>query len=378
MIATTANGPPGPDRHAGMSLDAVTHELRLRRPWTIARGTSESRANVFVRISAEGTTGFGESAPIRRYGEDAASVRAVIEQFRAALEAGGTPALGSLGETAFAHLESIASGGGGPCAAARAGIEMAVLDWLARLAGVPLGAQLGVPPGPMPRTSFSIGIDEPATVADKVREAGPHPILKIKLGTGSPAGDRAIIEAVRSVTDKPIRVDANEGWSGPGEAIEMIEWLAERNVELVEQPLPAGRWRETAEVRRRSPLPLVADEDAHGNDEFGRLAASYDGINIKLMKCGGLRSAVAMAQAARAAGLRVMLGCMIESSLAITAAAHLGPLTDWLDLDGHLLVADDPFTGVRVVDGEIALPPGPGIGAVPLDETRLFAAAGRS
>jgi L-alanine-DL-glutamate epimerase-like enolase superfamily enzyme len=235
---------------------------------------------------------------------------------------------------------------------------MALHDLAGRRLGVPLYELLGLDGSRTPQTSFTIGLDTPEVVARKVKEAAAYPVLKVKMGS---ADDREVLAAVRDSTDRPIRVDANEGWT-PAEALERLDWLARLRVEFVEQPLPAGQLEETRALRRRSPLPFFADESVHRAEDIPRLAGAFDGINIKLMKCGGLAEAMRMIAVARAHGMRVMLGCMIESSLAITAAAHLSPLVDTADLDGNLLLEDDPFTGASVVDGRIVLPDGPGLG----------------
>ena len=259
-------------------------------------------------------------------------------------------------------LDPAASRGTGEPAAVAA-VDMALWDLLGRRRGLSVGDLLEVPPGPTPPTSFTIGLDSPEAVARRVREAGDYEVLKIKLGGDE---DRAVLEAVRDVTDRPVRVDANEGWTLETAAAR-LEWLAAMGVELVEQPLPAGRLEESRELRRRSPLPIVADEDVHQAADVARLAGAFDGINVKLMKCGGLEEARRMIAAARAHGMRVMLGCMIESSLAVTAAGHLSPLVDWADLDGNLLVTNDPFRGLTVEGGRLVLPEGPGLGVEPVD-----------
>jgi L-alanine-DL-glutamate epimerase-like enolase superfamily enzyme len=204
-------------------------------------------------------------------------------------------------------------------------------------------------------------MDTPEVIAAKVEEASDYEILKIKMGSDD---DRKILEAVRDVTDRPLRVDANEGWSPQG-AVERLEWLQAMGVELVEQPLPAGQLEAMQELRRLSPLPLFADESIHRAADIPQLAKGFDGINIKLMKCGGIGEALRMIATARAHGMQIMLGCMVESSLAITAAAHLSPLVDSADLDGNLLVTNDPFVGVTVVGGRLVLPAEPGLGVRP-------------
>jgi L-alanine-DL-glutamate epimerase-like enolase superfamily enzyme len=192
-----------------------------------------------------------------------------------------------------------------------------------------------------------------------VREAEEYPVLKVKVGLDT---DEATIEAVRSVTGKPLRVDANEGWRDKETAIRKIEWLASKGVELVEQPMPADMLEEAAWVRERSPIPVFADEACLRASSIPALAGAYHGVNVKLDKAGGLREALRMVHTARACGLKVMLGCMISSSASTTAAAHLSPLVDFADLDGHLLVANDPWEGVAVRDGRLVLPDRPGLG----------------
>jgi L-alanine-DL-glutamate epimerase-like enolase superfamily enzyme len=201
-------------------------------------------------------------------------------------------------------------------------------------------------------------MDTPEIVEQKVREAEAFRILKVKMGSDN---DRSVLETVRRFTDRPVRVDANEGWT-LDDAVSRLEWLEKMGVEFVEQPLPAEQLEESAELRRQSPLPLIADESIHRASDIPRLAEAFDGINIKLMKCGGLGEALRMIHTARAHGMLVMLGCMVESSLAVTAAAHLAPLVDYVDLDGNLLVDNDPFVGATIEDGRLVLPDGPGLG----------------
>jgi L-alanine-DL-glutamate epimerase-like enolase superfamily enzyme len=246
--------------------------------------------------------------------------------------------------------------------AARAALDIALHDWVGKKLAVPLYRLLGLDPDATPLTTFSIGIDTPEITRQKVREASEFPVLKVKVGLDT---DEATIEAVRSVTGKPLRVDANEGWKDKEEALRKIEWLASRGVELIEQPLPAAMADETAWIRARSPIPVFADEACLRSPDIPRLAGVYDGVNVKLDKAGGLREGLRMIHTARACGLKVMLGCMISSSVSTTAAAHLSPLVDFADLDGHLLVANDPWRGVRVRDGRLILPEGPGLGLEP-------------
>ena len=324
-----------------------THHLTLTNPWGIARGVSTEKVGWVFEIEHAGITGRGEAAHTKRNGESLESVRLDFERVAAAA---GTDNPGEL----FEALPSIGVHG-----ASAAAIDVALHDWLAQRAGLALHEFLRIKAAPLPITSFSIGIDDAETIARKVEEAADYPILKVKLGTNR---DREIISAVRSITDKPVRVDANEGWATRKEALEQVKWLAGEGIEFVEQPLPAGRLADVAWLRERSPVPIVADEDAMTSTNLRELAVAYDGINIKIAKCGGLREAVRLLDLADELGLRVMLGCMIESSLGITAAAHLGARAEWLDLDGNLLVSDDPYAGVRCDHGVLTLPAAPGLG----------------
>ncbi len=321
-------------------------DLELRHTFRLARGASDMRSNLIVELAEDELVGLGEAAPLAHYDQDWESAARAAEAMVERLE--DPRAFGSA-----AARVAIAGEG-----AAEAAIDMALRDLAGKRLDAPLWELMGIAPRPTPPTSFTIGLDTPEVVARKVREAGDFEILKIKLGSDE---DRAVLEAVRDETDRPVRVDANEGWTLE-EAAARLEWLAGMGVELVEQPLPAGRLEESRELRRLSPLPIVADESAHRAADVPRLAEAFDGINIKLMKCGGLGEALRMIHVARAHGMQVMLGCMIESSLAVTAAAHLSPLVDWADLDGNLLVTNDPFVGATVEGGRLVLPDGPGLG----------------
>jgi L-alanine-DL-glutamate epimerase-like enolase superfamily enzyme len=323
-------------------------ELRLKRTWEIARGAADTKRNIFLRIEHEGVVGEGEAAFHRAYGESAESVRGELERVADQVE---------MTEGGIVVGDGVRLEG-----AAGAAMDMALLDWAARRADCSLGDFLGLErPERAVVTSFSIGIDRAEAMAEKVVEASAFEVLKVKLGAPG-ADDRELFEAVRSRTEVPIRVDANGGWESVDEAARMIEWLAARNVELVEQPLPMGRLADTAALRERSALPIVADEDSRTASDIAGLAGAYDGINIKLMKAGGILEALRMAAAARELGMGIMVGCMIESSLGIGAALHLASLADWIDLDGHLLISNDPYAGIGCEEGKLVLPDGPGIG----------------
>jgi len=238
---------------------------------------------------------------------------------------------------------------------------MALMDWVGQKLGVPLYRYFGLDPHDTPVTTFSIGIDNPETTRQKVKEAADFPVLKIKVGL---ATDEATIDAVRSVTKKPLRVDANEGWKTKEEAVRKINWLESQGVEFVEQPMPAAMLDDIRWVRGKVHIPIIADEACLHPWDIPRIKDSFDGINIKLMKCGGMLEAYRMIQIARSLKLKVMLGCMIESSIGIAAAAHLSPLVDYADLDGNLLIANDPYRSVKVEKGKLILPERPGLGVV--------------
>ena len=237
-------------------------------------------------------------------------------------------------------------------------IDIALWDIRGKVANMPLYKLLGLTKYQTPITSFTIGIDDPETIREKVRLANLYPVLKVKVGVDR---DLQILEAVRDVTDKALRVDANGAWTAR-EAVERIIAMRRFGIELCEQPVAPGDIDGLRFVRERVEVPIFADESARTPDDIPRLAGAVDGINIKIMKCGGIREAIKMIHLARAFHMKVMLGCNIESSLSITAAAHVSPLVDFADLDGHLLLADDPFAGVKVEKGKLILPDGPGLG----------------
>lgn len=325
--------------------------LTLKHTWTIARNSSDYKDNVFVRIERDGVVGWGEAAPNVRYGESAEKTLAVLERTRPLLESADwfeTVDLRRRWET-FTKDQTCAG----------AALDMAVLDWVGGKLGVPLYRLFGLDGSKTPITTFSIGIDTPEVVKQKVREAADFPVLKIKVGRDN---DAEILKAVREVTDMPLRVDANEGWRDKHLALDRIQWLQGLGVELIEQPMPAAMLDETAWLRDRVDIPIIADEAVKGAADIPRLAQAYDGINIKLMKSGGIQEAMRMIHIARALDLKIMLGCMIASSVSITGAAHLSPLIDYADLDGNLLIADDPFIGVTVERGRLVLPDRPGLG----------------
>lgn len=335
-----------------MRFSTETIRLDLIHPFRIAREVSAYKKNVLVRISDGVLTGIGEAAPSRYYGEDAGSVLRALEE---------APAL--LGDDPFepeASMDRLASRiPGDP--AARAAVDLALHDLAAQRLDVPLCRWLGLDPGKTPVTSFTIGIDDPEAIRRKVHEAAGYPALKVKLGSER---DLEIMRAIRSETDARIRIDANAGWTAD-QAVEMVKRLSEFDVELVEQPLPPGSPAAWRRVREAASMPIIADESVLTSRDVPAMAGLVDGVNVKLMKCGGIREALRLIHTARAHDMAVMIGCMIETSVAITAAAHLSPLADFADLDGNLLISNDPFSGATVRRGRLVLPDGPGIGVAP-------------
>ena len=328
--------------------------LKLRHTWTTTMSSSAFRDTLHVRYTRDGITGFGEGAPIVRYHEDAEGAKKAVDGLGEYLISADPRAYDKFMAGVLSRLEHQW--------AATAAIDIALLDWVGKRLDVPIHRLFGLDPADAPITTFSIGIDTPEITRQKVREAEAYPVLKVKVGLDT---DEATLDAVRSVTKKPLRVDANEGWKTKEEALRKIQWLESQGVELVEQPLPAAMLEETRWVRERANIPIIADEACLRPSDIPKLAEAFDGVNIKLDKAGGILQGYRMIQIARALGLKTMLGCMISSSVSITAAAQLSPLVDYADLDGHLLIANDPYVGAAVRDGKLVLPNGPGLGLTP-------------
>ena len=327
--------------------------ITTRHPFVIARGSTNGYKRAWVRlVDEDGQEGWGEADPSSFYGESLETVLAGFERLRTQLPSDPFEL-----EAAELRWEQVLPRNG----AARAALSAALHDLVGKKLGQPLWRLWGLDPQKAPLSSFTIGLDTNETMRQKVREADSYPILKIKLGTDR---DEEILKTIRDATDKPIRVDANAGWT-VARAKEMIPKLRECGVELLEQPLVPEDLDGLSEVRRVAAahqLPVVVDESCLVAADIPRLAGRADGINIKLAKCGSLREALRMIATARAHGMLVMVGCMIETSLGITAAAHFTPLVDAADLDGAALTVDDPFSGATIDRGEIRLPTEPGLG----------------
>ena len=351
----------GPQRFHTLKGDGRLHlrffpyELELRHTFTVASYSRTSTPGVQVEITWEGVTGYGEASMPPYLGQSVASVTAFLE--RVNLSQFTDP---FRLEDILSYVDSLSSGD----SAAKAAIDIALHDLVGKLMGQPWFRIWGLDPGKAPSTTFTIGIDTPEVVREKTLEAaGKFNILKVKVGLDS---DEEMIRTIRSVTSVPLAVDANQGWKDRSKALEEIHWLAEQGVVMVEQPLPVSEIDDTAWLTERSPLPIFADESIQRLPDILPLKGVFSGINIKLMKCTGMREAWKMLTLARSLGMQVMVGCMTETSCAVSAAAQLSPAVDFADLDGNLLISNDRFSGVRVVEGRLTLPDAPGIGITPI------------
>jgi L-alanine-DL-glutamate epimerase-like enolase superfamily enzyme len=325
--------------------------LNLKHTWTTVMSSSDFRDTLHVSYTRDGVTGHGEGAPIPRYRENAAGGQKATDSILPYLQSADPWQFAKVMTEVFRRIEGQY--------AAKAAIDIALMDWVGQKLGIPLYRYFGLDAADAPVTTFSIGIDTPEMTRKKIEEAAQFPVLKIKVGLDT---DEATIDAVRAVTNKPLRVDANEGWRDKEEAVRKIKWLETKGVEFVEQPMPADMIEETRWVRSRVHMPLIADEACRHADDIPKLRDAFDGVNVKLDKAGGILEAHRMIQMAKALGMKTMLGCMVSSSVSVTAAAHLSPLVDYADLDGNLLISNDPFSGVIVRDGKLTLPDRPGLG----------------
>lgn len=341
-----------------MDLSFEILKLRTKHPFGISYGSSSDSLSVLVRLKYGEYEGFGESAPASYHSESISTVLAVLEDFKKKDILGDDPfAI----EAVMKRMDKAIAGN----ASAKAGIEMAMQDICGKILGKPLQQIFGLSDLPAPITDFTIGIDNLEMLERKTKEAvaDGFKVLKVKQGTNY---DREIIKCVRKhAGDIPIRVDANGAWT-PKQAVEMSKFLAEHNVQFIEQPVPKfaplEEWRY---VHEHSQLPIFADESCGRANDAARLAGVVDGIVVKLAKTGGISEAIKLIHTARAHNLKVMIGCMIESSIGISAAAHIAPLVDYLDLDGAMLIAEDPFDGAVYKDGYMVISDRPGLGVIP-------------
>lgn len=345
-VPGTTRGPRGVT-----TFTTKVRRLELKHLWTTTMSSSAYRDTLHVQYVRDGITGYGEGAGIVRYNQSALGGQKALEAVQALI----TSANPWHFEKLLAELDRRLPGQ----RAALAAVDLALMDWMGKKLGVPLYRHLGLDPADAAVTNMSIGIDTPEVTRQKVREAEDFPFLKVKVGL---ATDEATIDAVRSVTKKPLRVDANEGWTSKEEAARKINWLESQGVQFIEQPLPAHMIEETRWIRSRVHIPIFADEACHSADEIPKLREAFDGVVIKLDKSGGILEAIRQITVAKALGMKTLLGCMVSSSCTITAAAHLSPLVDYADLDGNLLIGNDPYTGVTVAKGKLILPDAPGLG----------------
>ena len=334
-----------------MKLTFRPYDLQLRHVFTIANSSRITTPVVLTEIEYNGITGYGEASMPPYLGETQASVieflkKVNLEQFESPFEL----------EDILTYVDKITENN----TAAKASIDIALHDLIGKIVGQPWHKIWGLDKSKAPSTTFTIGIDTPEVVRQKTREDAPlYNILKVKLGR---EGDKEMIEAIRSVTDKPIAADANQGWTDKHYALDMIYWLKEKGIVMIEQPLSKHNLDDTAWITERSPIPVFADESFKRLTDVQRLKGAFSGVNIKLMKCTGMREAWKILTTARAANMKVMIGCMTETSCAISAASQLSPAVDWADLDGNLLISNDIFKGTTVVNGKLTLNDLPGIG----------------
>lgn len=338
----------------GLKLHFQPYELKLRHSFNLARSSRTVTPGVQVQIDFDGLRGYGEASMPPYLGESVDSVVAFLSK----VDLSGFPDPMRMDEI-LGYVDSLSPADN----AAKAAVDIALHDLVGRMFGRPWHAIWGFSPEQAPATSFTIGIDSEDVVRQKVEEAAPYSVLKVKMGLDN---DMRTVEVIRSMTDRPICVDVNQGWTSKEHALEMCHWLLERGCMFVEQPLPKEMIDETAWLTERSPLPIIADEAVKRLSDVERCKGVYSGINIKLMKSTGMREAHRMAMLARALGMDVMLGCMTETSCAVSAAAQLAPQARWADLDGNLLITNDLFNGMRIVDGKVTLSSLPGIGVVPV------------
>ncbi|HEX7918605.1 MAG TPA: dipeptide epimerase [Gemmatimonadales bacterium] len=333
-----------------LHLEAEVQSLRTKHPFIIARGGKSEYRTVVVKVrDKDGLEGWGEAAGISYYGETPETILAALQSYATALPDDPFDL-----ETAERGFETVLKGN----PSARAALSAALHDMVGKRLGIPVWKLWGLDPKQAPKSTFTIGLDTVEKMQAKVKEAEQYPILKIKLGTDR---DIQILQGLREVTTKELRVDANCGWTVK-QAVQMLPVLEEFGVTVLEQPVDPRDLDGLEVIRRASSLPVIADESCLVASDVAKLAGKVDGINIKLAKCGSLREALRMIHTARAHGMMVMVGCMIESSLAITAAAHVTPLVDIVDLDGAALLAEDPFVGATIANGQVKLPDGPGLG----------------
>ena len=334
-----------------MELRFFPYELQLAHTFTVASYSRKTTPDVQVEIHYQGLTGYGEASMPPYLGQSVESVTSFLKKVDLSPFSDPTKL-----EDILAYVDSLSEGD----SAAKAAVDIALHDLTGKILGAPWYRIWGLDPLKAPDTTFTIGIDTPEVVTQKTREcADKFNILKVKVGLDN---DKEMIETIRKVTDLPIAVDANQGWTDRSKALDEIFWLKDQGIVMVEQPMPRERVDDNAWITEHSPLPVFADESIQRLRDIPSVKGAYTGINIKLMKCTGMREAWKMLNYARAEGMKVMIGCMTETSCAVSAAAQLSPAVDFADLDGNLLITNDRFSGITVEKGKLTLHDRPGIG----------------
>ncbi len=328
------------------------YTLELKHVFTVAANSRSTTPVMLTEIEYDGIKGYGEASMPPYLGESHETAtkflsKVNLSQFSDPFQL----------DDILLYIDSIDTHN----TAAKASVDIALHDLIGKLLGKPWYQIWGYDASKTPNTSFTIGIDTPDVVKLKTQEASPYKILKVKLGKGN---DKEMIDSVRSITDKPLFVDINQGWKDRQYALDMAQWLHEKGVIFIEQPMPKEMTDDIAWLTARSPLPIIADEAVQRLSDLAKLHDAYSGVNIKLMKCTGMREAHKMLEFARAVGMKVMIGCMTETSCAVSAAAHLSPACDFADLDGPLLIKNDIFDGMKIINGKVTLNEKPGIGVL--------------
>lgn len=333
-----------------MKLKYYPYTIKLKDQFTISINSRTTTPAVIVEIEHDGILGYGEASLPPYLPEDQKSVVDFLNRVDFKLLNDFTDL-----NIFLDYIDKLSMGNN----AAKAAVDIALHDLFGKLKSIPLYKYLNITKKNDIHTSFTIGISDEADLRRKIFNASEYKFLKIKLGNEN---DRKIVEIVNSVTDQMLFVDVNQGWNDEYLALDMIYWLAEKNVVLVEQPLPKEKINESNWLNERSPLPIIADEAVQNLNDLSYIKDAYSGINIKLMKCGGIRNAFRMMIKAKELNLKIMIGCMTETSCAITAASHLSYLADWVDLDGAELISNDPFLGSKIESGKVIIPDHPGVG----------------
>ncbi|MEN5087446.1 dipeptide epimerase [Sphingobacterium faecium] len=328
------------------------YTLEMRYVFTVASFSRTTTPVVLTQLEYDGIIGYGEASMPPYLGESQESVINFLNNID--LRGFNSP---FQTEELLAYVDQISAKN----TAAKAAVDIALHDLIGKILGKPFYKIWGLNPALIPATSYTIGIDTEEVVRKKVMEADQFKILKVKLGLET---DKMIIDTIRQCTDRPLCADVNQGWKNKEQALEMSHWLAERGVVFLEQPMPKEQIDDNAWLTEHSPIPTIADEACQRLIDVPAMQGVYSGINIKLMKCTGMREAKRMAELAQALKMKVMIGCMTETSCAISAAAQLAPLVDWADLDGALLIGNDIYDGMKVIDGQCILPDRPGIGVI--------------